>query len=354
MQKFNEGRILSLDLARGFTVLFIPIVHAVMLYGKTEVQDSGFGQVLTFIAEWPGAQVFMLLMGVSFEFSSRTSFRSVFVRSVVLLILGYALNFLKFVFPYLAGWLPENFLIDMGADGWVPLLLTGDILQFAGVSLMILWCVQQSPDRPLTALLVGMFVCFASPFPWIGNAHLIELASAGPPRVFFPLFPWLVYPLAGMVIGNALNEYGSKVFVVLVPIGCGLMLSSYCAKLNFVIAPDQSFYTMGPWSTLMHLGFVCVWISTWHLLTVLFDKLRISRNYFFSGLQFMSKRITLIYLVQWPLIFWLIPVIGYKTLGVWPSVVIAIDIMLLTLLIALIIRKPRANRSSGGEEEASS
>ena len=64
-------RIQSLDLARGFTVLFMPSVHVVMLYSQPQVQQSLLGDILAFIAEGPGAQLFMLLMGVSFTFSSR-------------------------------------------------------------------------------------------------------------------------------------------------------------------------------------------------------------------------------------------------------------------------------------------
>jgi uncharacterized membrane protein len=343
-------RIKSLDLARGFTVLFIPIVHSVMLYGNASVHESDFGNVLAFIAEWPGAQVFMLLMGVSFVLAKQKSFNYVLARSVVLILLGYLLNVLKFVIPFFLGGLPKIFLNDLNATSWNSLLLIGDILQFAGIAILILWIIQKAPDPTLTALLLAIFVAFATPTPWgHGDVHALELVIGQPPRIFFPLFPWLMYPLTGMVIGYSLKEFGSKVFVALLPIGGGLMLSSFCAKLTFSIQTDKSFYTMGPWSSLMHLGFVCVWISGFHFLSLMTQiKSRITLitrivKVLFSGLEFLSRRITLIYLIQWPLICWLLPVIGYHSLNMTASIVIGIDIALAVILITLLIayRKPK-------------
>ncbi|HEV7737464.1 MAG TPA: heparan-alpha-glucosaminide N-acetyltransferase domain-containing protein [Chlamydiales bacterium] len=346
-------RILSLDLARGFTVLFIPIVHSVMIYGSPEVHTSTLGDILGFIAEWPGAQVFMLAMGISFELSTPKSFGRILGRSMTLVTVGYFMNFLKFVVPYFMGGLPGKLLYDLHSDGWVSLLLIGDILQFAGISLLILWCVQKAPDRILVALLLAMFVCFASPFPFSANSHVVDLATGGPPKVFFPLFPWLVYPLAGVVIGNSIKAYGSKIFVFLLAIGAGLMLAAFCAEIateasSFASAQDDpstssgqtSFYVTGPWDTLMHLGFVLVWLAGFHFLS----KLR--WNAVFKTLQWMSKNITLIYFIQWPLIFWMMPVIGYQRLNTICSVVIGIDVALVTWLIVLIVRYVIASRRS--------
>lgn len=59
-------RIQSLDLARGFTVLFIAPIHAVLLFASPAVYSAAPIQFLKFIAEGPGAQLFMTLMGISF------------------------------------------------------------------------------------------------------------------------------------------------------------------------------------------------------------------------------------------------------------------------------------------------
>src|SRR5687767_2840640 len=106
-------RIKSIDLTRGFTVFFIPAIHSVMLYSKTSVHETAFGKCLVFVAEWPGAQVFMLLMGISFALSRKTHLKNVLIRSVVLLGVAYLLNALKFLVPYFLIGLPKTFKNDL-------------------------------------------------------------------------------------------------------------------------------------------------------------------------------------------------------------------------------------------------
>jgi len=52
------------SLARGFIVFVMPAVHSVMLYSSEEVKQGWLGSILGFLAEGPGAQLFMFLMGV--------------------------------------------------------------------------------------------------------------------------------------------------------------------------------------------------------------------------------------------------------------------------------------------------
>lgn len=55
----------ALDVARGFIVFIMPAVHSVLLYSSPQVQSGWLGAILGFLAEGPGAQLFMLLMGLS-------------------------------------------------------------------------------------------------------------------------------------------------------------------------------------------------------------------------------------------------------------------------------------------------
>src|SRR5690242_13320705 len=96
-------RIASIDLARGFTVLFIPAIHSVMLYSTLQVHQSAYGRLLAFIAEWPGAQILMLLMGVSFALSAKVSNKKVLLKALILLFIGYLMNYSKFVLPIQTG-----------------------------------------------------------------------------------------------------------------------------------------------------------------------------------------------------------------------------------------------------------
>jgi hypothetical protein len=61
-------------LNRGFTVLMIAPIHTVLVYSKLEVRESWLGYILGFIAEGPGAQLFMLLTGNTFSVARKLFF----------------------------------------------------------------------------------------------------------------------------------------------------------------------------------------------------------------------------------------------------------------------------------------
>ena len=135
-------RIQSLDLARGFTVLMIAPIHTVMLYSELSVRNTLPGNILTFVAEWHGAQVFMTVMGITFALSANLTPESVCRKALRLMVFAYLLNICKFIIPHLFGWLPPALLeymkVDPGIHGYSQLFLLGDILHFAAVSLIFL------------------------------------------------------------------------------------------------------------------------------------------------------------------------------------------------------------------------
>lgn len=322
----------GLALARGFTVFFIPVIHSIMLYGNQQTQQSGMVTFLAFIAEWPGAQLFMMLMGIHFALSKNKSFRQVLLRSLVLLSAAYSLNLLKFTFPHSLGLLPVEFINEI-RPGNYPLILINDILHFAAITLLLLFIVKRLPEYPAIAIILTFVICFASPFVIPSEArdlakYLMQLSSGQPPHTYFPLFPWLVYPLSGLAIGYYIKKEGGKTFLALLPVGLGLMALGYW--IGSYEAP-ASFYRLGPWKTIQHLGFVCCWLTLLHIVSRLFRC-----NNFFFFLEFLSRGITLIYFIQWPLICWLLPVIGYHQSGITESVIISLTISVLVFSLAFL------------------
>src|SRR5580658_7066767 len=142
-------RIKSFDLARGFTVLMIAPIHTVMLYSKLSVRETLLGKLMAFIAEGPGAQLFMLLMGVFFALSAKNNFIAICKRTFYLLVVAYLLNVFKFVIPHFFGWLPQSLLNDLSIDTncneYLQFLLIGDILHFAAIATLILFVLYHLP-----------------------------------------------------------------------------------------------------------------------------------------------------------------------------------------------------------------
>lgn len=321
-----KERILSLDLARGFTVAFIAPVHCMMLFGNHAVLHSWLGWLFRFVSEGPGAQLFMLLMGISFSLSDQKNAFVIFKRALLLFGAGYLLNVLKFGVPGMFGMMPAALLqwleVANNPKGYLQLILTGDILQVAGLSLMVLVICKKLFVYRFLYFILAIIVCFISPLLWDLHSdhffidYLLQLTGGKPPRVFFPLFPWLVYPLfgvyAGMLIKNKMPFKIPKLWVISILIGSSCMVVYY-----FVHFEEPLFYRTNPLGTLMHLLVVLVWLYAWHLLSKW-----IPFNKFFGLLQWLSKNITSIYFLQWVLLFWSLPLFGFQKMGFFPICVL--------------------------------
>lgn len=312
-------RIKSLDLARGFTVLMIAPVHTILLYSQPGIYNTFLVKYLAFIAEGPGAQLFMLLMGIYFSFQKPSGFPPVVKRSALLLMAGYTLNIVKFIIPMRLGLLPaglqSELQVENNAGDILHLLLLGDILHFAAPALIVLFFVKRIKQYQYWALLLAMIICFVSPFCWDIHSsnpfinYLLQLAGGQPPRVFFPLLPWLVYPLMGLSIGYWLQQYGSKTFSWLRNFGVAFIVYGWLLKTFLIKEESVSFYRTLPADTFKHIGIVLITLHVWEWLGT-----HVTENYFFRLLAYMSQHITQIYFIQWLLIMWLLPVFGYQQL----------------------------------------
>jgi surface polysaccharide O-acyltransferase-like enzyme len=345
-------RIQSFDLARGFTVLMMPMIHVVMLYSTIPVQQSLLGDILGFIAEGPGAQLFMLLMGISFTFSKRITKQYVLQRAFYLLIAAYLLNFFKFIVPLGLGLMPENLLAELGLkNDFTALnffLLIGDILHFAAIAYLILFFITRTRYYPYISLVLAIAIMWLSPYVWDVKTNtvfvdqLIILFNGHPPQTFFPAFPWLVYPLMGLTLGYLLKYANQDYILKKTGIsGIGIMVISFCFPATTTKTDWLPFYRTEPADTLFRLGFVLLWLAIFHWLYK-----KIPANPVSSLLTFCSKHITAIYIIQWILICWCMAFTGYLQLNFPQTICWMLAITIITLLLTYGITKSNANRKS--------
>lgn len=329
---YNSKRVLSLDLAKGFTVLFIPSIHVVMLYSSATVHHTILGTLLSLIAEWPGAQILMFAMGLSSSLSKKSLGKEL-KRALLIFGLGYVLNATKFLLLYRLNWLPASFINDLHFSHvkaiTINLLLIGDILQFAGLSLAVLAIVKTWRPYAFIAVLLTYLIIIASPLLWDWHHanmiidHLLHLMGGSIDNTFFPLFPWLVYPLTGLAIGAYLQG-PSSIKPILVSGGFMLVSGLVMQWMPFHF-PSSLFWRTYPDKTIMHLGFVMVWMAFWLWLTSAAFRFKRWLPWRLDGLSellcFCGRNITVIYIVQWVLIFWMLPFWGYHRLDMAESLI---------------------------------
>lgn len=346
-------RIQSLDLARGFTVLFIPAIHTGMLYSDLSVHSHPLGLFLIAIAEGPGGQLLMLLMGISFTLKEQHSTASVLFKSAGLLTAGYLLNIAKFVIPYILGLLPREVLGKLDITGestavW-RLLGMGDILHFAALALLVLHGLYKSKQYALRTLVAAIITMMAGPLVWDASLqgvpdYILGFFTGQPPRVFFPLFPWLVYPLAGLFIGYYFRQHQRDTALLSGLTGALLLLTGLLGSYYFPSDNAAGFYRTAPAATCWHLGIVLLVLCIWHIAAT-----RCRDNIFFRLLSYSSKNITLIYIIQWVMICWMLPVFGFRKLDITMSAIVMLLMTLNTYLLTYcfqLIKRHYANKQN--------
>ncbi len=342
-------RITSLDHARGFTVFIMPAAHTLLMYGRPDIHQTLLTDIFRFLAEGPGAQLFMLLMGISFSFSKRIRATYVIKRTLLLFFGAYLLNYFKFIVPYSFGILPDNLLAEFqltnNEQAISLFLFMGDILHFAAIAFPLLYLFHRLKHYALWSMLAAIAIMVLSPLVWdvkpgiVFVDSLILLFNGHPPQTFFPVFPWLVYPLTGLTLGWLLKQHETSTILQNAGLtGVGLIIVSCLFPATTAVTDWPSFYRTEPADTLFHLGFVLLWLSVIHRISK-----KVRDNYFFRLLRFCSRHITIIYFIQWILICWCMSITGYMRSGLTETVGWMCGVTIVTLLLTYSISKTNAH-----------
>jgi hypothetical protein len=196
-----------------------------------------------------------------------------------------------------------------------------DILQFAGIALMIMALIQEFKINKYIILFSAFLISMLSPFLWRFTLNLpvidqiFELLWGDQPigfsfidnKIAFPIFPWLSFPLLGMFLGDtmkntndqnrAFKHFGIGGIVVLF---IGIAISFNNAEYHF-----NDYYHSRQGAMLFMCGFVVFWI---YITKIAIDKL--PANKLFDLLFKWSKGVTNIYFAQWIIIIWSIAFFG--------------------------------------------
>jgi hypothetical protein len=233
----------------------------------------------------------------------------------------------------------QELQIHSGWRGYIQLFLLGDILHFASIAMIILFFVSKVPSSRHVELYIAAGICLLSPLFWDASCnnlivnYCFHLFGGQPPRVFFPLLPWLVYPLLGFYLGRILQKKDQWIgFDSFWIIGLGFLITA--SLLKYFLHDDSlsSFYRTTPLDTILHVGFALIVLSAWHWISR-----NVKANILFQLFTYASRNITQIYIIQWIVICWLLPFTGYQKTGFIGSGFLIILTLTITFFISLII-----------------
>lgn len=343
----DSGRLFGIDLARGTAAFFLVSVHTLWMYASTDVQfNSGLGSAVHTMGQATCA--FLMTMGFSFAVTKHQSLGYALKRAVLIMMAGYLLNTLKFVVPIkVFGTMPENFInaygweSPLGFDQLRYLVLTGDILQMAGISFAIVGLIRHYITNKhiilfLTFASIGFYQIVRGYRPGIdGLDYICDLLWGTEWNVYFPVFPWIANILIGLYIGMVYNEnkdtHGEETMyrqiAIIGPIALiiGGALCYYDWDFHF-----GDFFHSGPGGSLLAVGVI---LCFFYIYSKIITKPLHDKLWFRKAMYYLSSRVTTIYIIQWVLVCWGMGIFGYQTLSI--SQVLALMPVMTALTFAL-------------------
>lgn len=327
------------DLLKGIAILFMIQVHIMELFIDLSGHESLAGNISLFAGGPFTAMVFMLVMGY-FVAKSKKTVKQTAIRGIRIFVLGFLLNIgLNF-----------HLLLKIAFDGWpynpLEYIFGVDILYLAGLSIIVLAVLKSFPKIQiylagtlfLIVILTSQLVTDALTLP--ARNYVIPFIAGNYSWSYFPLFPWLAYPLAGyfffftqkkvMFFFSRNKIFTRAVFFML------LVSVIYFGKFGFSISVDlPKYYHHGFGFSLWALALLILWSVVLYAITQ--RKINSRAEQF---LAWMGKNITLIYVIQW-LIIGNIATAIYQTQPLKMFTVWFAGILLATLIITRLAEKTK-------------
>jgi len=299
------------DLLKGIAVILMIQVHLMELFAQPAIYSGWIGKISLFLGGPPAAPIFMIVMGYYFALSKRSLKSSIF-RGLKLILLGFALNIglnMNLFFKIANG--------SIQTSPW-PYLFGVDILFLAGLSLVILSIVKhffKLKLLPYFSLLILIFLLQLYHFQPGSNItfQYIQAYFAGDGIwwSYFPIIPWLAYPVSGFILFIILPKINSSVsvqryltiitgIVSFVFIGYGVKVS---ANLSEYYHHDSVFYLFTS-CFLIFYSIIIGLISSQREIKII------------RWVEWLGINVTAAYVIQWLFIGNIATEI-YKTQNIW-------------------------------------
>jgi len=226
-----------------------------------------------------------------------------------------------------------------------------DILFLAGFSLIIIAFIEKLAKKQLLFWLIALllFGSLNEYLPvYIGNIGFFRYLQAFFWGYFhwsyFPVFPWLTYPLAGYIFRlieeKRYFEKIDKKWEILLFIALSLIVTAgfgFAFKISSIL---ELYYHHTALFASWTLAFMGWWVLLWRFMLQFSSKKKIV-----IYLQFLGKNVTVFYVLQWLLIGNLATLL-YKTQGIQLLVVWFVLIMLSTSMLTKFYLRVRKKQQS--------
>ena len=289
------------DILKGIAVILMIQVHLMQLFATETLYHSFVGKFSLFLGGPPAAPIFMVVMGY-FIAKSERDFMEHLIRGLKLIGLGFLLNIgLNFI-------LLVKIITGSSSQNPWTFIFGVDILFLAGIGIIVIGLARLVFRRrivpyavlALLVLFIGqVLTVYSGSHEWI--KYVLAFMGGGYQWSYFPVFPWLAYPITGFLFCVLDEKYN---LTKITPIGQSYIMTA--VFLIVVVTFGFGFNISGNLEMYYHHSLI---FYTWVLIFLIFWVLALSlifdeRNKTFpSGyLRWTGKNVTAFYVVQWLII----------------------------------------------------
>lgn len=318
----NNGRQPAFDLCKTICIILMILCHVFYIIKFTNTPSLTPSFIAHNLVRLLGAQFFMFSMGLGLAYTRNDSARSCLKRGIILLLSGYMLNFLREILPWILFGSYPMFSSIMSNDKFL-MLLSGDILQFAGLAFVFFAFVKHFKMSnwaifvitvlftALGAFCTNEISINLSPdnfyFSFIGLFIPIKnFTTSG--YVCFSFCNWIIYPVIGWLFGKLMKRCTNpdKFYLYMLYISIPLLLLAWSAfdaagkNMWLILMNPVVYHQQNPVILAVYMNIIAVAISLSHLFSNYFVKFK-----FWGIIKHLSSELPTLYIVSWIVIGWI-------------------------------------------------
>jgi len=321
------------DYIKGWIVIIIIQAHIFMTWIQPDLIETKIGTLIRLINNIPAAPFLMLLMGYLAHHTKAGSLKLI-LKGLKIMLWGLLLN-IGLNLTYLI-----KILTNRAEGNMLHSILAMDIFFLAGLSLIFIGLIRSFRQSLWISLSASVGIALSSPWvtQWLNHInldnYLLAVLGSHADWSYFPLFPWLSYPLMGFAFSCLLSRYPlselSKYWKIL-----SLFIALGIGSLGFI-------YNWNDLQNLTHYYHhglpVYIWANIFALGIVLLLSFfpGSQRSTFSAWIQFSGKKLTRYYVIQWLIIGNLASFI-YQGLRLWAYFVGFIAVTAATTILAYLL-----------------
>jgi hypothetical protein len=289
------------DLLKGFAVFLIVPVHILETFIDYPGRESLFGKILLVLGGPVAVPIFMMVMGY-FVALSKKSIRQNIFRGLLIFMMGILLN-VGLNFHLLLK-------IKYGGLRFDPLqaIFGVDIFYLAGLSIIILAVlrtIKKGQQWIILALILFVSVTtsyFNEILMVTDRNYILPFIGGEYSWSYFPLFPWLTYPLIGFLFQKRepwIREFIERNKIATIAFLIAVVLPVvFFHQFGIEKTIDlPKYYHHDFWFILWTLGVDILWLSMAWFVVQKFNEFPV-----FLFLRWLGTNITVFYIVQWLII----------------------------------------------------